>query len=115
MHTLHASSPDDIAAIVAAHPRVLVDFHKDNCPGCTMLGMALERFGSTPAARGTVLLKARLEDLGEAFFRAMGLRQTPTLVLYCDGSERERLAGFQSPAQIAAAAALHFRAPADAG
>jgi thioredoxin 1 len=50
----------------------------------------------------------QLEVLGEAFFRELGLRQTPTLSLFRDGDERTRLAGFQSPQQIEAAIALHL-------
>lgn len=59
-------------------------------------------------AQGTTLLRVQLEVLGEAFFRELGLRQTPTLSLFRDGNERTRLAGFQSPQQIEAAIALHL-------
>ena len=55
MQTLHASSPDDYASAVAAHPRLLVDFYKDNCPGCTMLDMSLRKFAAEPDAQGVVL------------------------------------------------------------
>ena len=41
MQTLHATSPDDYAAALAADPRLLVDYHKDDCPGCRMLDMSL--------------------------------------------------------------------------
>ena len=103
MQTLTATSPDDYAAAVAAHPRLLVDFNKDNCPGCRMLDAALGRFGSSEGAAGLTLLKVKMEDVGEAFFRDLGLRQTPTLALFKDGAEVARLPGFQSPAQIEAA------------
>ena len=43
-----------------------------------------------------------LEVVGEAFFRELGLRQTPTLSLFLDGDERMRMPGFQSPQQIEA-------------
>jgi len=109
MHTLHASTPDDYAAALATHPQLLVDFHKDNCPGCTMLDLSLTRFAATAQAQGMVLLKVRMEDLGEAFFRALGLRQTPTLALFRDGAEVARLPGFQSPAQVAAAVSVHLQ------
>ena len=41
MQTLHASTPDDYAAALAAHPRLLVDYYKDDCPGCKMLDLSL--------------------------------------------------------------------------
>ncbi|WP_058836002.1 thioredoxin family protein [Luteimonas abyssi] len=108
MQTLHASSPDDHAAAIAAHPRLLVDYYKDNCPGCKMLDMSLQKFAADPASEGVVLLKVKLEIVGEDFFRDLGLRQTPTLAVYADGQEAVRLPGFQTPAQVTQAAATHF-------
>ena len=108
MQTLHASSPDDYAAALAAHPRLLVDYYKDNCPGCKMLEMSLAKFATDPAAEGVALLKVKMETVGEDFFRELGLRQTPTLSLFKDGGEATRLAGFQTPAQITQACTTHF-------
>lgn len=105
MQTLHATSPEEHAAALAAHPLLLVDYWKDDCPGCAMLDLSLRRFAAEPAAQGLVLLKVKLEDVGGEFFRGLGLRQTPTLSLYRDGREVARLPGFQSPAQVAAAVA----------
>ncbi len=113
MQTLHASSPDDYTAALAAHPRLLVDYYKDDCPGCKMLDMSLAKFAADPAAEGIVLLKVKMETVGEAFFRDLGLRQTPTLSLFRDGNEAKRLAGFQAPGQIAQAVALYFGASVD--
>lgn len=108
MHTLDASSAEDVHAAIAAHARLLVDFHKDHCPGCRMLDMSLRAFAAAPAADGLVLLRVKLETVGEALFHALGLRQTPSLLLYRDGGEVARLAGFQAPAQISEAVALHL-------
>lgn len=105
MLTLHANTPGDYHAALRAHPTVLVDFHKDNCPGCRMLALSLAAFAATPQAEGVVLLNVKLETLGEAFFRSLGLRQTPTLQLVRDGHEVSRLPGFQTPQQIRAAVA----------
>jgi len=104
MQTLHATSPDDYAAALAAHPRLLVDYHKDDCPGCRMLDVSLRKFADDTAA-DLVLLKVKLETVGEDFFRGLGLRQTPTLSLFANGCEAARLPGFQTPAQIARAVA----------
>ncbi|RRN78650.1 MULTISPECIES: thioredoxin family protein [Pseudoxanthomonas] len=108
MQILHAASPEAHAAALAAHPRLLVDYWKDACPGCTMLDLALRRFATEPAAQGLVLLKVKLEEVGEDFFRGLGLRQTPTLALFRDGVETARLPGFQGPAQLAAAVAAYL-------
>ena len=108
MQTLHAASPDDYTSALAAHPRLLVDYHKDDCTGCRMLDMSLRKFAGTPAATGVVLLKVKLETVGEEFFRGLGLRQTPTLSLFADGGETARLPGFQTPAQIEAAIGRYF-------
>ncbi|TYT26543.1 thioredoxin family protein [Luteimonas viscosa] len=108
MQTLHASSPDDYRAALAAHPRLLVDYHKDDCPACRMLDMSLMKFADDPAAAGLVLLKVKLETVGEDLFRALGLRQTPTLSLFQDGVEARRLPGFQAPGQIAQAVGLYL-------
>lgn len=113
MQTLHASSPDDYSAALAAHPRLLVDYYKDDCPGCKMLDMSLSKFATDTAAEGIVLLKVKMETVGEEFFRSLGLRQTPTLSLFKDGNEAKRLAGFQAPGQIAQAVALHLGVPVD--
>lgn len=113
MQTLHASSPEHYHATLAAHPRLLVDYYKDDCPGCRMLEASLQKFAATPAAEGAVLLKVKLETVGEDFFRGLGLRQTPTLSLFVDGAEATRLPGFQPPAGIAQAVERHFpRTPA---
>lgn len=101
MLTLHATTPDHYHATLRAHPIVLVDFHKDDCPGCRMLDMSLASFAAGARAAGVVLLRVKLETIGEPFFRDLGLRQTPTLLLVRDGNEVARLAGYQSPTQIA--------------
>jgi len=108
MQILHASSPEDHEAAIGAHPRLLVDYHKDDCAGCRMLDLSLRAFAATPAAGDVVLLKVKLEAVGEDFFRALGLRQTPTLALFSGGAQAARLPGFQSPAQVAAAVERHL-------
>jgi thioredoxin 1 len=108
MQTITATSPDNFHAALAAHPRLLVDFNKDNCPGCRMLDMSLSKFAASAAATGVVLLKVKMEDVGEEFFRGLGLRQTPTLAVFKDGAEVARLPGFQSPAQVETAVGAHL-------
>jgi len=108
MQIIDATTPEQFRQLLAEHPRVLVDFHKDDCPGCRMLEMSLASVSGAIADAGMTLLKVKLETVGEGLFRELGLRQTPTLSLFRDGNERTRLAGFQSPQQIEAAIALHL-------
>jgi len=108
MLTLDADTPETYTAAINAHPRLLVDYYKDNCPGCRMLEMSLGKFAATPAAEGIALLKVKMETLGEDFFRQLGLRQTPTLAVFKDGQETRRLPGYQTPAQIEQAASAGF-------
>ena len=68
--------------------------------------MSLQRFACEEAAAGVVLLKVELETVGQDYFRALGLRQTPTLSLFRDGAEAARLPGFQAPGQIQRAVQL---------
>ncbi|WP_066098232.1 thioredoxin family protein [Xanthomonas massiliensis] len=100
MQTITATSPDEFDAALKTHPRLLVDFYKDNCPGCRMLDMSLQKFADSDAAQGVTLLKVKLETIGEAFFVGLGLRQTPTLAVFKEGAEVARLPGFRSPAQV---------------
>lgn len=108
MNMLHARSPEEFHAAIANHPRLLVDFHKDDCPGCRMLEMSLHKVADDPAATGLALLQVKLEDVGEDLFLQLGLRQTPTLSVYRDGRELARLPGFQPPARILEAVEAHF-------
>ncbi|HBS56049.1 MAG TPA: thioredoxin, partial [Stenotrophomonas sp.] len=40
MQIIDATTPEQFQQLLAEHPRVLVDFHKDQCPGCRMLEMS---------------------------------------------------------------------------
>lgn len=100
MQILHATSPEHYAAVLAAHPRLLVDYWKNDCPGCRMLDASLQKAFASGRVQDMPVLKVQLEVVGEALFRGLGLRQTPTLSLFLDGTEISRLPGFQTPAQI---------------
>ena len=108
MQTLTLTTPDEFDALLAAHELVLVDFFKNNCPGCKMLDMALKRFAASETAEGVTLVKVQLEVVGEDFFHQHGLRQTPTLLLFRNGEEVGRLAGFNAPEKIEALVASNL-------
>jgi len=100
MQIIDATTPEQFQQLLADHPRVLVDFHKDDCPGCRMLEMSLASVSGAIADAGMTLLKVKLETAGDGLFGALGLRQTPKLLVVRAGHETARLAGFQSPKQI---------------
>lgn len=102
MNRIEITTIEAFHEALAAHEYVLVDFYKDDCPGCKMLEMSLARFAATSAAAGITLLKVKLENVGEAFFHEQKLRQTPTLIMYRAGEEQGRQPGFAQPAQIEA-------------
>lgn len=108
MKIIDAATAEQVQGIIASQPRVLVDFHKDQCPACRMLDVALQRVADSGAGQGVTLLRVRMEVVGEGFFRGLGLRQTPTLALFRDGRELLRMPGYQSPPQIEAAMAAHL-------
>lgn len=100
MNTLTITSPEEFDAAVKEHPALLVDFYKDDCPGCKMLDLSLAKFGNASAAEGVTLAKVKLETIGEEFFFSHRLRQTPTLLFFKEGEEAGRSAGFVSPDKI---------------
>ena len=57
MQIIDATTPEQFQQLLAEHPRVLVDFHKDQCPGCRMLEMSLHRVANSVAGQGTTLLR----------------------------------------------------------
>ena len=113
MKILPLSSPDEFRRALAEYPCVIADFYKDHCPACRMLDLALARFKTT-ATSDFVLLKLKLEVLGEVFFRDLSLRQTPTLIFYHEGNEVCRRMGFQSPLQLSADVSSAFGRVIDA-
>ena len=50
MQIIDATTPEQFQQLLAEHPRVLVDFHKDQCPGCRMLEVSLHRVANSVAA-----------------------------------------------------------------
>ena len=101
MNTLHPETVGAFHEALANHPAALADFYKDNCPGCKMLDASLAKLTASEF-ENVVLIKAKLEVLGEDFFKGLGLRQTPSLIAYRDGAEVERLPGFQPPKTLEA-------------
>ncbi|MGJ8517912.1 thioredoxin family protein [Carnimonas bestiolae] len=102
MNTVEITSAEAFAQALKDYPTLLVDFFKDDCPGCKMLEVSLDKVSDSAAAEGVTLGKVKLENIGEEFFFSHRLRQTPTLLLFKNGEEAGRLPGFVPPAKIEA-------------
>lgn len=71
---------------------VLVDFYADWCGPCQMMGEILESIDAN-------ILKVNTDEFGE-IAQKHGVMSIPTLVLYKDGSEVDKMIGLQSKDDI---------------
>lgn len=79
---------------------VLVDFWSHTCPHCTKLNPEYD--AAADEQDGEVkFVKVAAQDSMD-IFREFGVRGTPTLILFQDGEEAAREAGFKTAPQISA-------------
>jgi thioredoxin 1 len=73
---------------------VLVDFWAEWCPPCRMIGPTIDRLADEWRGRAAVakLDVDRSRDVAQRF----GVRSIPTLVIFKDGQEVDRLVGVQT-------------------
>lgn len=83
----------------------LVEFYKDNCVPCKMLGKTLDRFQND-----TNVLKVFLSDAADFENAAAdyAVQSVPTLLLVRDGELLHQTAGFKSPAELSSLLNTHF-------
>jgi thioredoxin 1 len=81
---------ESLADLVGRHDVVLVDYYADWCGPCKMLEPTVESL----AADGVVVAKVDV-DANQSLARERGIRGVPTLELYADGEQVERLSGVQ--------------------
>jgi thioredoxin 1 len=77
---------------------VLVDFWTAWCGPCRVLAPAIEAVAEQHAARARVM-KLNVDD-NPSFTQRYGIRGIPTIILFKDGEERERLIGVVSKEEI---------------
>jgi thioredoxin 2 len=80
------------ATVLGAGVPVLVDFYADWCAPCRMAAPILDEIAG---ARVGDLVVAKVDsDLAPGLSQRFGIRGIPTLILFRDGAEAERLVGF---------------------
>ena len=100
MEPIHIESIAHYAQTLRCSPYVIADFYKDNCLSCVMQNKALELLSQRKKFNKFTLAKVPLERVGEAFFKRLGIQQTPTLGFYYQGKQRLLMHGFHSVAEI---------------
>jgi thioredoxin 1 len=79
---------------------VLADFWAEWCGPCRRLAPTIEAIGEEYAGKARVV-KLNV-DAGPATAKRFGIQSIPTLILFRDGAEKERIAGAASKEAIAA-------------
>jgi thioredoxin 1 len=79
----------------------LVDFWAEWCPPCKMQGPVIEKLASDYRGRASV---AKLDvDASHALAARFGVQSIPTLILFKDGVEVQRLVGLQTEEKLRSA------------
>jgi thioredoxin 1 len=86
---------------------VLVDFWAEWCGPCRRLAPTIEAVAEEYAAKARVV-KLNV-DAGPATAKRYGIQGIPTLILFKDGAEKERIVGAASKEAIAAMIDRHTR------
>ena len=84
--------------ILQSKQPLLVDFWADWCAPCKAIAPTLEELGEGYAGRATI---GKLDvDANTSSASRYGVQAIPTLILFKDGEEQERLVGAQSKQTI---------------
>ena len=89
--------------VVSEYDVVLADFYADWCGPCKMLEPVLETLARETDA---VIAKVNVDD-HQILASRMGVQGVPTLLLYADGAQVERVVGVQPADQLAALIESH--------
>jgi len=103
---VYVSQEDFEREVLRSNQPVLVDFHADWCGPCKALAPIVEEVARELAGR---LKVAKLDvDQNEQLSIRYGVQSIPTLILFKDGQEAERIVGFLPKAQLLRALEGHL-------
>ena len=101
-------SDESFDAQIAGPTPALVDFGADWCPPCRAIAPALDQLAAEEASRLRIF-KVDV-DASPSIAGRYGVAGLPTLILFKDGEPVERLLGYRTRPQIAAALTPHLAA-----
>lgn len=101
----HVTDSDFGRTVIQSDRPVLVDFWADWCGPCHAVAPTLEELAEAFAGSATI---AKVDvDANPETTRQFGIRSIPTLILFKDGKEQERLIGAQPKSAISALLERH--------
>lgn len=89
---IHLTDADEYADIVSRYETILVDFYADWCGPCQMMEPAIEALAEDTAA---AVLKVDVDQF-QALASQHDVQGIPTLLVYTDGEQAERMVGAQT-------------------
>jgi len=98
MKTLKLNSDNFEHTVQRSEGPVLVDFWAEWCGPCKMLGPVLEEIAGETADRATIA-KVNIDEEPELASR-FGVQSIPTMVVFREGAEQDRLVGLAAKKAI---------------
>jgi thioredoxin-like negative regulator of GroEL len=89
---------DEFAGETAGPNPALVEFYTQGCPACARFGPTYERLAEEYAGRATLLKMDARKNLETA--KQLHVRGVPTVVVFREGEELQRLTGAKTLAEM---------------